>query len=62
MQDIKNMYQFILELNKLKLVFRNTTTEQNRKESTAEHSWSVSMIVITLMNPLKKGFGEIDER
>lgn len=55
------MYHFILELNKLKLVFRNTTTEPNRKESTAEHSWSISMIVITLMNQLKNEFGEIDE-
>lgn len=61
MQNIQNLYQFILELDKLKLVFRNTTTEQNRKESTAEHSWSVSMIVITLMNQLKHEFGEVDE-
>lgn len=61
MQDIVNVYHFIKELNKLKLVFRNTTTEQNRKESTAEHSWSVSMIVITLMNQLKNEFDKIDE-
>src|SRR5579862_7014275 len=61
MQNISNVYHFILELNKLKLVFRNTTTEPNRKESTAEHSWSVSMIVITLMNQLKNEFGDIDE-
>lgn len=61
MQNIKNIYQLILEFSKLKLVFRNTTTELNRKESTAEHSWSVSMIVITLMEKLKNEFGEIDE-
>jgi putative hydrolase of HD superfamily len=61
MQNIKDVYQFILELDKLKLVFRNTITEQDRKESTAEHSWSVSMIVISLMNQLKSEFGEIDE-
>lgn len=61
MKNIQNVYQFILELDKLKLVFRNTITEQNRKESTAEHSWSVSMIVISLMHQLKMEFGEIDE-
>ena len=61
MQNIQNVYQLILELNKLKLVFRNTTTSPDRKESTAEHSWSVSMIVITLMDQLKKEFAEIDE-
>lgn len=61
MQNIQSVYQFILELNKLKLVFRNTITSADRKESTAEHSWSVSMIVITLMDQLKKEFAEIDE-
>lgn len=61
MSNIQNMYQFILEMNKLKLVFRNTTTNPDRKESTAEHSWSVSMIVILLMDQLKKEFTEIDE-
>lgn len=61
MKNIQNVYQLILELNKLKLVFRNTTTNPDRKESTAEHSWSVSMIVITLMSQLKKEFAEIDE-
>lgn len=61
MQNIQNVYQLILELNKLKLVFRNTTTSPDRKESTAEHSWSVSMIVITLLDQLKKEFAEIDE-
>lgn len=61
MPNIQNMYQLILEINKLKLVFRNTTTNPDRKESTAEHSWSVSMIAIILMNELKKEFIEIDE-
>lgn len=55
------MYQLILEINKLKLVFRNTTTLLDRKESTAEHSWSVSMITIILMDELKKEFPQIDE-
>ena len=61
MPNIQNMYQLILEMNKLKLVFRNTTTNPDRKESTAEHSWSASMITIILMNELKKEFSEINE-
>ncbi len=61
MQSIQDMYTLILELNKLKLVFRNTTTSPDRKESTAEHSWSAAMITTILMNELKKEFGDIDE-
>lgn len=61
MTNFQNMYQLILEINKLKLVLRNTTTFPGRKESTAEHSWSVSMITIILMDDLKKEFPQIDE-
>lgn len=61
MQNIQNSYQLILELDKLKLVFRNTITSIDRKESTAEHSWSISMIIITLMNELRNEFPHIDE-
>jgi putative hydrolase of HD superfamily len=61
MPPIQNIYQLICELSKLKQVFRTTTTVPERRESTAEHSWSVSMIVIVLMDELKKEFGEIDQ-
>ncbi|VVC75824.1 5'-deoxynucleotidase YfbR [Aquicella siphonis] len=61
MSVMQNAYQLILEMNKLKLVFRNTITSADRKESTAEHSWSASMIVIILMRELKNEFSEIDE-
>ena len=61
MVNIKNRYRLILEINKLKHVFRNTKTQDERNESTAEHSWSVAMIIIILMDELKKEFGEIDE-
>ena len=59
--QIQETFQFISELTKLKLVFRNTLTQKDRKESTAEHSWSASMIVMTLMDSLKAELGEIDE-
>jgi putative hydrolase of HD superfamily len=54
-------YQLILEINKLKLVLRNTMTTSDRNESTGEHSWSVSMIAIILMDELKKEFAALDE-
>ncbi|MBV9575299.1 MAG: HD domain-containing protein [Gammaproteobacteria bacterium] len=59
--NIHNMYQLILEMNKLKLVFRNTTTHHDRKESTAEHSWSATMITLILMDELKKEFANVNE-
>jgi len=59
--NIDNIYLFILEMNKLKLVFRNTITNPNRKESTAEHSWSATMITVVLMDNLKKEFPNLDE-
>lgn len=61
MKNIQERYQFILEMNKLKQVFRNTITSVDRKESTAEHSWSASMIAVILMSELKKEFVDIDE-
>lgn len=60
-EKIEGIYQLILEMNKLKLVFRNTMTNPNRKESTAEHSWSASMITTILMDELRKEFIEINE-
>ncbi|MDF1930915.1 HD domain-containing protein [Legionella pneumophila] len=61
MEKIEQMYQLIMEMNKLKLVFRNTITNPQRKESTAEHSWSASMITLILMNELKREFIDVDE-
>lgn len=55
------MYQLIAELPKLKVVFRNTITTTARQESTAEHSWSASMIVMIAMQQLKQEFPTLDE-
>lgn len=61
MYNINNLYNFILEIDKLKCVFRNTITAEKRNESTAEHSWSASMIIVVLMTQLKNEFNNIDE-
>lgn len=56
-----NLYELITELNKLKLVFRNTVTEPTRRESTAEHSWSAAMITMLSMPALLSEFSAVDE-
>lgn len=61
MSNIQNIYNLILEMDKLKTIFRNTLSASDRKESTAEHSWSASMIIIILMDELKKEFPDLDE-
>lgn len=61
MKNLQNIYTLLLEMDKLKLVFRNTITDPQRNESTAEHSWSAAMITVILMDELKKEFPEIDE-
>lgn len=60
-RHINAIYHFILEIDKLKQVFRNTKTSDNRRESTAEHCWSASMIAMIVMQELREEFGAFDE-
>jgi putative hydrolases of HD superfamily len=57
-----NAYNLILEINKLKTIFRTNTTLPERKESTAEHSWSATMICLILMPKLTEEFPEVNEQ
>lgn len=61
MSNLDNSYQLILEINKLKTVFRNNQTTSDRRESSAEHSWSTTMICLILMPELKQEFPDLDE-
>lgn len=61
MSFLNTQYALLLEINKLKLVLRNTATSALRMESTAEHSWSVSMIILILIKELKQEFPGLDE-
>jgi putative hydrolase of HD superfamily len=61
MSNLQNSYQLILEINKLKDVYRHNLTKTNRQESSAEHSWSAAMICFILMPQLKQEFPNIDE-
>ena len=61
MVHLEEIYTLIMEVGKLRLVFRNTQVLPDRRESSAEHSWSVAMIIMTLMDDLRQEFGAIDE-
>ncbi len=61
MSAMQAMYEFILEINKLKLVFRKTKTHPDRNESTAEHSWTAGMITMVVMDEIKQEFPGIDD-
>lgn len=61
MSTLNQVYNFILEIDQLKTVFRNTITLKDRAESTAEHSWSASMICMTIMSELKTEFSDLNE-
>lgn len=50
---IKNLLQFYIEAEKLKTVMRHSYTSNNKRmESSADHSWMVSLIAITLFHHL----------
>ena len=50
MQDLKQQLAFILELDRLKAVYRKVTvkSDNNRQENSAEHSWHIAMMAQTL--------------
>jgi putative hydrolase of HD superfamily len=50
MQDLKQQLDFILELDRLKAVYRKVVvkSDKNRPENSAEHSWHIAMMAQTL--------------
>ena len=50
MKDLKQQLDFILELDKLKAVYRQALVkvDNNRRENSAEHSWHISLLAQTL--------------
>ena len=48
MPDLRSRLAFILEAEKLKNVLRSAHTSSGRKESTAEHSWRLCLLAMTL--------------
>lgn len=50
MLDLKQQLDFVLELDKLKSVYRKAMvkSDNNRFENSAEHSWHIAMLAFTL--------------
>ncbi len=48
-ERFKRQIEFILEVDKLKQIFRRTTLlDRSRQENSAEHSWHIALIVLVL--------------
>ncbi|MBH8564084.1 HD domain-containing protein [Nostoc sp. CENA67] len=48
--------QFIIEIDRLKLVLRQTSlTDNSRRENSAEHSWHIAMMALTLAEYAPEG-------
>lgn len=56
MQDLSQQLNFILELDKLKAVYRKALikTDNNRYENSAEHSWHISLTA-HILSPYAEG-------
>ena len=50
MNDLEQQLEFILELDRLKAIYRQTyvISDNNRNENSAEHSWHISMMAYVL--------------
>lgn len=52
--DVAELLTFFKYQSKLKMVLRNNWSDDGRRESSAEHSWSVAMMVWMLSDLIKK--------
>lgn len=55
--NLQQLLDFFKYQNGLKMVLRNNWTIEGRKESSAEHSWSVAMMAWLLSKPLEEELG-----
>ncbi len=56
MKKIKKQMEFIIEIDKLKSIFRQSLlADSSRHENDAEHSWHLCMLAITLEEYAEKG-------
>ena len=55
MERLEQQLQFILEVDKVKNIFRQTyLADRNRKENDAEHSWHIAMMAVLLIEHMKE--------
>ena len=57
MSDLSQQLEFVLELDRLKAVYRQTFVKPdgNRNENSAEHSWHISMMANILQEYAEDG-------
>jgi len=53
MENRDKIFEFLKQAEKLKCAFRYNTTTAGRKESSAEHSWGVALLVFVLAEEMK---------
>ena len=53
MENINGVIEFIKEIENLKSVTRTAWTKTGRRESTAEHSWRLAMLLMLLDEDFK---------
>ncbi len=54
---LQQLVDFFKYQNRLKMVHRNNWDKEGRKESSAEHSWSVAMMAWLLTKPVEEELG-----
>ena len=55
MERLDQQLQFILEVDKVKNIFRQTyLADRNRKENDAEHSWHIALMAVLLKEHMKE--------
>ena len=53
MENFQKLFSFYKAIEKLKTTYRHSSTsDKNRKESVADHSWMSCVIAITLINKI----------
>jgi putative hydrolase of HD superfamily len=51
--DLENLLSFLNKIEKLKCITRHSWTSDGRKESVAEHSWRLAILVYLLRSEFK---------
>lgn len=50
----ENLVSFLLEMEKFKTIYRDTKNPDGRNESDAEHTWTLSLLILILEKELKE--------
>lgn len=57
--NIEKIFNFLFQINQLKLTLRYSTVKKSRGDSSADHSWRLALMVIVLIKELKLDIDEL---